>query len=75
MAFEVWAAPYAGGIEMGRFACFEAVLYATGLGLVLVSLSATAAPGAGGKTRRVAWLLWVVVALAAAVAVLRRLPP
>ena len=41
--FEIWAAPYAGRIEMGQFACYEAILYTAGLTVVFVSLS-TAPP-------------------------------
>jgi hypothetical protein len=74
LAFEVWAAPYAGRGAMGEFACFEALLYAAGLGLSLVSLCAAPAGTNAGRTT-VGWALWVVAALVAGLAVLRRLPP
>ncbi len=74
IAFEVWAAPSAGRIEMGQFACIEAVLYVAGLGLVLASLAAAPAGGSAGRSA-VRWVLWVVAAMVAGLAVLRRLPP
>ncbi len=69
-AFEAWAAPFAGRIEMGQFACFEFVLYAAGLGLTAVSLA-----GASGSGRSAGWVLWLAAAVLAGFAVLRRLPP
>ena len=69
-AFEVWAAPFAGRIEMVQFACFEFVLYAAGLGL-----SAVSPAGTTGSRRTGGWALWFAAALLAGFAVLRRLPP
>jgi hypothetical protein len=69
-AFEVWAAPFAGRIEMGQFACFEFVLYAAGLGLAAVSLA-----GARGDRQAAGCVIWLVAALLAGFAVLWRLPP
>lgn len=74
LAFEVWAAPYAGRGDMGQFACFEFTLFAAGLGLVFLSL-ASARPVPGVRPRATEWLVWSVVALAAIVAVVSRLPP
>ena len=69
-AFEVWAAPFAGRIEMGQFACFEFVLHAAGLALVAVSLAR-----ASGGRYALGCGLWAATALLAGFAVLRRLPP
>jgi hypothetical protein len=74
VVFEMWAAPHAGRIEMGQFACFEALLYAAGLGLALVSLARRPAVPSG-RPRAAGWLLWAAAASAAVLAVLQRLPP
>jgi hypothetical protein len=74
VVFEVWVAPSAGRIEMGQFACLEAVLYATGLGLSLISLCVASAQRTTGRVW-LGWVLWVVVGLTAGLAVLRQLPP
>jgi hypothetical protein len=72
--FEEWAAPYAGRIEMGQFACLEALLYAAGLGLALVSLL-NRPPNGEGRSRAAGWVLWAVAAVVAVYTVLWRLPP
>ncbi len=59
-------------IAMGQFACFEFLLYAAGLVVLLVSLVATPM----GRGRRVVLLVvWMLSGLAALVAVLDSLPP
>lgn len=73
-AFDLWM-DFPGRIEMGAFAGIEAILFPSGLGLVLISLAKTPDPGSDPSLRAAAWLLWLVAASVAGFLVLIRLPP
>ncbi len=64
--------PLPGRIEMGQFACFEFLLYVTGLLLILISLLC-APMSVGWRVSAVA--LWLAGGLIALVAVIHSLPP
>lgn len=74
LVFEIWAAPFAGRIEMGQFACLEGFLYTVGLGIVFVHLAFAPVPPGTGQVRFVGGVCWGIGVLIAVVAVLRRLP-
>jgi hypothetical protein len=64
--------PLPGRIEMGQFACFEALLYMIGLSLALVSLLSIPS---SGKHWLIGCAVWLGAVLMAAVAVIDSLPP
>jgi hypothetical protein len=74
VAFDKWVADWAGRIEMGLFAIYEALLFLAGLGCVLASLLRPWPPGVGPGAKVAAWLLWLATSMMAALVVLIRLP-